>query len=182
MRYVVTIPEDVDRTVRAHLFQNELEQGAFLFARPTQSGESIQLDVGEAYLIPPDGWETQHAAYLEMTDTERAKIMKLARERSTAIIDCHSHPDSGEDVWFSPSDRNGITEFAAYAKWKLDGNPYTAMVYGEASLDAVAWYGDFQEAKPVIEVRVLTAPPTIWTPRGTWFLRVRSPWVDNDDE
>ncbi len=182
MKYVVTIPEEIEHAVRAHLFQSDLEQGAFLFARVADSAEVLRLDVADAYLVPPEGWETQHDVYLEMTDAERAKIMKLARGGRFALVDCHSHPDSGDDVWFSPSDRRGITEFAAYAKWKLDGRPYTAMVWGESSLDAVAWYGDFLEAKPVHGVHVLTVPLTVWTPRGTWSLERRSPWEEGGDD
>ncbi|MHB8732283.1 MAG: hypothetical protein ACYDAB_10905 [bacterium] len=182
MRYVVTVPENLERTVRAHLFQNNLEQGAFLFGRPIESADVLRLEVADVYLVPPEGWETQHDVYLEMTDAERAQIMKLARDGRFAIADCHSHPASGDDVWFSPSDRRGITEFAAYAKWKLDGRPYTAMVWGEASLDAVAWYGDFRQAQPVHQVHVLTAPPTIWTPRGTWSLERRSSRDEGGDD
>ncbi len=181
MRYVVTIPEAVERAVRAHLFQNDLEQGAFLFARPKEWADELRLEAVDAYLVPPDGWESQHEVYLQMSDAERAKIMKLARDGGFAIIDCHSHPDSGDDVWFSPSDRQGITEFAGYAKWKLDGRPYTAMVWGEASLDAVAWYRDFREPHPVDEVRVVGPRLTIWTPRGTWFLPPRPYWQEERD-
>lgn len=180
MKYAVTVPPAAEREVRAHLFQNDLEQGAFLFASPSQSGDIITLAVVDAYLVPPEGWDVQHDVYLEMSDEERARIMKRARDGRTAIIDCHSHPDSGTSVAFSPSDRHGITQFAAYAKWKLEGRPYTALVWGEASIDAVAWYGDFNEARPVDEIRLLTEPATVWTPRGTWFHREYSAWEYGD--
>ncbi len=176
MRYVVTIPRDLVRSLRVHLFQNELEQGAFLFARMVETLEELHIEAVDAYLIPPDGWQVQLEAYLEMSDAERAKIMKIARDGNFAVVDCHSHPGSEDHVWFSPSDRDGITEFAAYAKWKLDGKPYTAMVWGESSVDAVAWCGSFTEARRVSEVRIAGSATRFLTPRGTWFRKVSSYW------
>lgn len=181
MNYVVTLPKAIEDRLRIHLFQNGLEQGAFLFARPVETSRGLLMETVEAYLVPPEGWEVQEEVYLEMTDVERAKIMKLALDGGFAIIDCHSHPKSGEDVSFSPSDRRGITEFAGYAKWKLAGKPYTAIVWGEASLDAVAWYGDFREAQPVDEIHAIGDTLCIWTPRGTWFRQPRQYWSEKSD-
>src|SRR5205823_4001260 len=98
------IPTHVADTVRRHLFQDDFEQGAFLFARPVGSREELNLAVEDFYLVPASGWETQMDVYLEMKDSERAKIMKLARDKDLAAIDCHSHPRAENDVWFSPSD------------------------------------------------------------------------------
>src|SRR5204862_2134353 len=130
-------------------FQNEVEQGAFLFAEARSDGGELQLNVTDFYLVPPRGWEVQMEVYLQMKDSERAKIMKLAREKNLCAIDCHSHPRADDDVWFSPSDVAGISEFAEYAKWKLDGKPFAAMVWGEESVDAVLWHGDFTAAERV---------------------------------
>jgi homogentisate 1,2-dioxygenase len=169
MKCTVAIPRDLEKTLRRHLFQNELEQGAFLFAHVTATAGDISLEAKDIYLIPPDGWQVQLEVYLEMKDTERAKIMKIARDADFAVIDCHSHPGSGDDVWFSPSDQAGISDFALYVKWKLDGKPYAAMVWGESSLDAVAWHSNFAEVQQVDEVRIVGRSSQILTPRGTWF-------------
>jgi hypothetical protein len=153
-----------------------LEQGAFLFAQPVRYGNELWLDAVDAYLISPSGWRVQHEVYLEMNDAERAKIMKIARDRNLAVIDCHSHPGSEDDVWFSPSDKRGITEFAAYAKWKLDGKPFAAMVWAEGSVDAVGWHDGFEKVLKVDEVKILGIQAKVLVPRGTWFRRVPSFW------
>lgn len=116
MKRSIIIPQEIERQVRAYLFRNELEQGVFLFAHPVETEESLRLEVQDAYLVPPEGWRVQLAVYLEMKDEERAKIMKMARDGGYAVIDCHSHPGSGEDVEFSLSDRAGITDFAPYVQ------------------------------------------------------------------
>src|SRR5262245_24501650 len=140
MNNTIVIPSGIAGALRSHLFGNDLEQGAFLFAEAKADDSGVlQLTVEDLYLVPSRGWEVQMEGYLEMKDSERAKIMKLAREKSLCAIDCHSHPRAGDDVWFSPSDVAGISEFAQYAKWKLDGKPFAAMVWGEESVDAVLW-------------------------------------------
>src|SRR5262245_19304129 len=115
MKRVITIPTTIYEELQRHLFQSELEQGAFLFAGIKQPANEINLEVQDFYLVPQNGWQVQLEVYLEMKDSERAKIMTLARRGDYAVIDCHSHPDSDGDVQFSISDRYGITDFAAYA-------------------------------------------------------------------
>lgn len=182
MRYVIVIPVELEQTLRAHLFQSHLEQGAFLFARVSEGEDELCFEVQDAYLVPPEGWQVQHEVYLEMTDAERGKVMKLARRRGLAVIDCHSHPGSSSDVWFSPSDRSGISDFAVYAKWKLDGKPYAAMVWGEESVDGVVWHGDFVEPQQVDEVRIAGPTPQVWTPTATWHRQPLPYWLDTSDE
>ena len=111
-----------------HLFQNDLEQGAFLFARAEANDGALTLVVEDSYLVPTRAWEVQLDVYLQMKDSERAKIMQIARSRTLCAIDCHSHPHAATDVWFSPSDVASISKFSAYAKWKLDRRPFAAMV------------------------------------------------------
>lgn len=123
----IEIPQEMHAVLSRHFFQNELEQGAFLFATANENAGGVTLRAIDYYLVPPSGWERHLDIYLQMRDSERAKIMKLARERDACAIDCHSHPKSGQDVWFSPSDVYGIGEFAPYAKWKLSGRPFAAI-------------------------------------------------------
>lgn len=171
MKINVTIPRDMERKLYGHLFQGDLEQGAFLFAKIAEGDQEVCLEADSAYLVPPDGWEVQAENYLELKDTERAKIMKIARDNEYALVDCHSHPASNGEVWFSYSDRSGISDFAAYVKWKLDGRPYIAMVWGESSVDAIAWYGNIAAAVPIGEVRIVGDNPRVLIPRGTWQRR-----------
>ncbi len=169
MNNTIFIPSSIAATLHQHLFQNEVEQGAFLFAKAGCDAGRLHLDVTDFYLVPARGWEVQMEVYLQMKDSERAKIMKLARDKNLCAIDCHSHPHAGDDVWFSPSDVAGIREFARYAKWKLDGKPFGAMVWGEQSVDAVLWQGEFADAERVALVKILGNANQTLIPTGSWF-------------
>ncbi len=176
MKCIISIPLDIEQKVRAHLFQNDLEQGAFLMANSTLHKNRLILNVGDTYLVPKEGWQIQHNLYLEMKDSERAKIMNIARLGNYAVIDCHSHPDSHDQVWFSPSDRHGIIDFAAYVKWKLGNKPFAAMVWGEASLDAVVWWGGFNKPYMVDEVQIKGETVVRIKPQRSWNIREPKPW------
>lgn len=169
MKTSIVIPATIADTLRAHLFQNDMEQGAFLFARVEQTAAALSLVVEESYLVPARGWEVQMDIYLQMKDSERGKIMQMARAKRLCAIDCHSHPGAGGDVWFSPSDVAGISDFADYAKWKLDGRPFAAMVWGEASADAVMWSGDFAGPTVPDEIRIVGEPRHTFIPTHSWF-------------
>jgi len=165
----IIIPSAIAETLRQHFFKSELEQGAFLFADAYRNGGELQLNVADIYLVPPRGWEVQMEVYLQMKDSERAKIMKLAREKNLCAVDCHSHPRADDNVWFSPSDVAGITDFAQYAKWKLGGKPFAAMVWGEQSVDAVLWQGEFVDVEPVARVKIVGKTNQTLIPTGSWF-------------
>jgi molybdopterin-synthase adenylyltransferase len=170
MKRIIEIPEDFRARLASHFFQNRLEQGAFLFADASVSETQMILTVQNIYLVPESAWDIQNEVYLEMSNDERAKVMKMARDRGSCLVDCHSHPHASDDVWFSPSDRYGINEFAQYAKWKLDNRPFAATVWGEASIDAVMWQSDFLSPMKVDEV-VIGMSKIV--PRQSWFRRAR---------
>ena len=169
----IIIPSGIAEGLRRHLFQNEIEQGAFLFARTETGEQTLSLVVEDFYLVPADGWDVQMDVYLQMKDSERAKIMQMARAKNLCAIDCHSHPHAGSEVWFSPSDILGITEFAQYAKWKLHGKPFAAIVWGEDSADAVVWSGGFEGPATADAIQILGDDSFTITPTNSWFHRPR---------
>jgi hypothetical protein len=169
VRLIVNIPKEIKKTLDRHLFQNRLEQGSFLFSVYKESLGEMVFDVTDQYLVPKEGWQIQSTMHLELKDTERAKIMKIARDRKCALIDCHSHVQLGRYAAFSPSDMAGITEFSGYVKWKLDGRPYIAMAFNETSVDAVGWIGAFDNPYRVNEIRIVSNGTKLIIPRYTWL-------------
>jgi hypothetical protein len=166
----VTIPGPLFARLNAHLFQSDLEQGAFLFGQAAEDTFSV-VDV---HLVPESGWEVQLEVYLEMKDSERARIMAKAVQMRASVVDCHSHPGARDDVWFSPSDIAGINAFAQYAKWKLRGGVYVATVWGESSVDAVFWSGSFERPARIECVEIDEPRPRQLIPTGSWFREPRA--------
>lgn len=168
VKFIINIPTDIKKKAYKHLFQNELEQGAFLYSIYTEDIDKTNFNVVDYYLVPRSGWQIQSEFHLELKDSERAKIMKIARDKKYALIDCHSHINLGRQVSFSPSDKAGINEFSGYVKWKLDGRPYIAIALNETSADAVGWHGDFGNPCRIDEIRIVGDKQKTIIPRYTW--------------
>lgn len=170
-RFVLRLNPEQLQGLRAYLFQNALEQAAFLFARVTVDGGVTVFTVETIYCVPPDGWAHQGRYRLELDDAERARVMASARKSGLALVDCHSHPGTKLPVEFSPSDVYGITEFAPYVHWKLDRRPYVATVWAKRSVDGVVWLADAREATQLAGVEVIGQPEHWRECTGSWFAR-----------
>lgn len=139
MSFDILIPEDLYQALRKHLFKGNKEQGAFLFATDTTGFSEMALEVEDIYLIPAEAWDVQKSYYLELSQEEKVKIMLMARKRDRHLIECHSHRNPCEMVYFSPSDIYGLEEFISYVRWKLPGKKYGALVWTKTSVYGQVW-------------------------------------------
>jgi hypothetical protein len=139
MSFNMLISENLYRALRKHLFKGKEEQGAFLFAIDATGFSEMTLKVEDVYLIPPEAWDVQKSYYLELSQTEKVKIMLMARKRNCHLIECHSHRSRYGMKFFSPSDIYGLKEFITYVRWKLPGKKYGALVWTKKSLYGELW-------------------------------------------
>ncbi|MCE7733591.1 MAG: hypothetical protein GPJ54_01855 [Candidatus Heimdallarchaeota archaeon] len=168
MKFTIILPVKIQKTIQKYFFSSKLEQGAALFAQERWQNGNLILEVQDYYLVPKSGWEVQQDIYLQMKDSERAKILKMAIDKGLCLIDCHSHTGIFNKAFFSYSDISGITEFASYVKWKLNGKPFAAMVWSKGSLDSVLFQDEFNEAHQVDEIRVSNGIIKIIHPTRSW--------------
>jgi len=77
------------------------------------------------------------------------------------------------------ADIPGLTRDRHYGHGKLGSKPYVAMVWGEASIDAVVWEGDFTRGQPLNELRIAGGSPNVLVPTGSWFRRPTPYWKGN---
>lgn len=113
------------------------------------------MTVEDIYLIPETAWDFQGQAYLELSEEEKVKIMVMARNRDSSLIECHSHRGPYGMADFSPSDVKGLEEFIGYVRWKLPGKKYGALVWAENSVNGVLWNGRNSSPLPIDEIRIV---------------------------
>ncbi len=152
----LSIPEDLYREVRDHLLQNEVEQVAFLFCGVRGKGEDTVLDAFDWHPVHPNGFVEQHEYYVELTDDEKARVIKEAWDHQAALVEVHSHPKS-RMAEFSYSDLDGLQEFVPHVRWRLKGRPYVALIMVPREIDALAWISKDGSIEPVDEIRIGTA-------------------------
>jgi len=154
MEITISIPERIYKRLRDYLFQNEKEQGAFLFANSSSKQNGLNLLVKDLHLIPSVAWDVQESFYLELNNDEKVKIMKKARDGNFDLIECHSHRNHGS-ANFSPSDLHGLAEFVEYVRWKLPGKKYGALVWTETSVIGKVWDSKSLSPFPVREIQTV---------------------------
>ena len=126
MNATIAIPTTIATHLHQHLFQNKLEQGAFLFAGYSVNGGELKLGSISYYCVPPDGWDVRRA---NISPDEGFRACQDnaygAQNEYFRAIDCHSHPHANDDVWFSPSDVAGVPQILLNTQ---SGNSATSLL------------------------------------------------------
>lgn len=153
MTITINISANVLDRVRRHLLPRggACEEAAFLFTHDNRTAGGLALDVSEVMLIPPNGFTSRSAFYLELSDMTRADVIKRAHDLGAGLIECHSHPGQRQ-ACFSWSDLHGFDEFVPHVMWRLKGKPYAAVVLAPGSFDALAWSATGVEPQQVDEI------------------------------
>lgn len=112
------------------------EQVAFLYV----SVEGERLLAIELNQVPPEGFLSQSARHLALTDEMRAKVLGRAAALDACVVEAHSHPGARE-ACFSPTDLAGFEEWVPHVRWRLGGVLYAALVFAGQEVDALAWRG-----------------------------------------
>src|SRR5207253_2261676 len=78
-------------------------------------------------------------------------LIKWAWDRDACLVEAHSHP-RGDPARLSPSDFHGLAEWVPHLWWRLRGRPYAALVFGDATVDGLAWVDGAGRPEPIREL------------------------------
>ena len=136
---IVSVPEQIYRTVRRHLLPwcHRVEEAAFLYVVPTEDA----FEYLESFPVPASGFASRSAYHLELNDETRAKVIKRAHDLGASIVEMHSHVGRGR-ARFSPSDLAGFRDFVPHVLWRLKYLSYLAVVMTRSGFDGLAWKRD----------------------------------------
>lgn len=142
--------------LREHLFRDEREQVAFLFAHDEgdASGDSVELHVEELHCVSPGEFDFQFSYHVSLTDQALAAVVKRAWDLGAVPVEVHSHLSSEYPAGFSISDVRGFRETVPHVRWRLRGVPYVAMVFAPNSFDALVWRGGGGRVEPLSRFQV----------------------------
>jgi hypothetical protein len=147
------LPEGEWARIRQHLRpkRGNAEEAVFVFAAIEETPLSVDLRLIESYPVPSEGFDHQSEFYLQLTDEEKAKLIKRAHDLGASLIEIHSHPMQLQ-AEFSPSDLLGFKEFVPHVRWRLKRRPYAAIVVAQRSFDAMAWIEDGTDPGPLAAI------------------------------
>lgn len=132
-----------------------VERAAFIFA----SYDTGTLHVRDIWLLDDDGYNTSTADHLAAHEDALPEVIHRAHAANHAVIEAHSHNFRGQ-TRFSNYDLDNIAELAPHMLWRLPNRPYTALVIGPDSFDALQWSPDVQSLTGV------NVAGDIWRPTG----------------
>ena len=141
------------------------ERVAFLFAHhaAVDTAAATDVRVEEVRLLNRDDYLHRDRYGVELAEHVRPALIRTAHEHGYAVVEAHAHGWPGSSTRFSPTDLDGLEQLGPHMIWRLPGRPYTALVLGPDSFDALQWHPDGRvttiEALIVDEVR--TAPTGI---------------------
>ena len=131
------MPRTTFDALHGHLFQDDAEQVAFLFARD-RHGTGECLEVVDSLLVAPDRFDHRSAYHVALADDVRPEFIKRAWDTDTCVIEAHSHVVDSASA-FSPTDLAGLRELVPHIWWRLQGRPYAALVLTPVAFDGLAW-------------------------------------------
>ena len=146
---------------RGHL-RGDVEQVGFFLADYDEHKRLFSLV--EWWPVPPEGFESQSAFHVMLTDETRATVIKWAWDAGKCLVEAHSHGGSGP-AGFSPSDVWGFDEWVPHLWWRLRGRPYAAIVTPGESLDALAWIEAADVPEQIDHLKVAGAERLVATGR-----------------
>jgi len=147
----IILAENTYQALRNHLLPSKpkAEEAAFCFAR-------YEADYGFESVdwmpVPISDFAHRSLFHIELTDENRAKVIKRAHDLNASIVEFHSHPKS-RHAEFSASDQSGFLEFVPHVRWRLKGRPYGAVVVTPTAFDSLVWITDDKQPCGVLQIQ-----------------------------
>jgi hypothetical protein len=135
MRLHLTAAQYAD--LRAYLF-DAAERIGFLFTRPV--GPDQDAHVAEVRLLADHDYLQRDRHGVELAEHVRPELIRTAHQHGYAVVEAHTHDWPGARTRFSTTDLDGLGDIGPHMTWRLPGRPYTALVLGPDSFDALQWH------------------------------------------
>ena len=128
---------------------SRVEEVAFFLAEPTTDG----LRLVDVRRMQSADFDHQSAFHVGLADHVRPELIAWAWERDLCLVEAHTHVGN-EPVCFSPTDVSGLAAWVPHVSWRLRGRPYAALVFGELTVDGVAWTSGVHDPEPIASLSV----------------------------
>ena len=129
--------------LRTNLFGTP-ERLAFLFLHqvPCDAEPWAVAHTSEVRLLDPSDYVRRNRHGVELAEHVRPALIHTAHQHGYAVVEAHAHDRPRPSTRFSPIDLDGLEQLGPHMTWRLPGRPYTAMVLGPDSFDALQWHPD----------------------------------------
>lgn len=131
------------------------EAAAFLVAGFFKNDKGIHFVVRDV-LIPQDkDYDFRSSYHLEVSPIFFNKAISKAERNDITVIQCHSHPFSEGELWYSPSDFAGESTSSKTIYDCLNGKPMGSLLFGQDMIIGRAWTTPGKKPEPIDELRIV---------------------------
>jgi hypothetical protein len=120
------------------------ERLAFLFLHdfPGDAAPWAVAHTGRVWLLDPGEYLHRGRDGVELAEHVRPALIQTAHQHGYAVVEAHAHDWPGPSTRFSRTDLDGLEQLGPHMIWRVAGRPYTALVLGPDSFDALQWHPD----------------------------------------
>jgi molybdopterin/thiamine biosynthesis adenylyltransferase len=158
MKNIIVFSENtLNQLIRDHLFQDDKEQLASILCGISQSPNQTKFLCREVIRARPGDLKHHSPTRASASKDYRKRILIECLEGGFSLIDCHSHPFSYQDVYFSNLDDRNDLENSAYFSEKIPNAHYISMVFGRNTFRARLFDKEQRKMTPIEEF-IITGP------------------------
>ena len=142
--------------LRSYLLSDpEQEAAAFLVAGFFKNDKGIHFVVRDV-LIPEDkDYDFRSSYHLEVSPIFFNKAISRAERNNVTVIQCHSHPFSRDELWYSPSDYAGESTSSKTIYDCLESKPMGSLLFGQNMIMGRIWLAPGKKPEPIDEIRIV---------------------------
>jgi hypothetical protein len=173
VRLHLTTAQNAD--LRTYLFDLP-EQIAFLFLHldAGDAADGVDARVDAVRFLENGDYLHRGRDGVELAEHVRPAMIRTGHEQGCAVVEAHAHQRPGPSTEFSSTDLDGLQQLGPHMTWRLPGRPYTALVLGPDSFDALQWHPDGRVT--TIDAVVVDGEPTAPTGISLDSLDRRANW------
>src|SRR3990172_10591899 len=142
--------------LRSYLLSDpEQEAAAFLIAGFFKNDNGVHFVVRDV-LIPEDkDYNFRSNYHLEVSPIFFNKAISRAERNNITIIQCHSHPFSNDELYYSSSDYAGESLSSKTVYDCLNSKPMGSLLFGQNRVIGRVWFTLNKRPEPIDELRIV---------------------------
>ena len=140
--------------IKNYILAGEDESAAFLVAGFFENKHGIHFTVREVIIPKENDYNIRSPHRLEVSPMFFNKSISIAEANNATVIQCHSHPFSKGELWYSPSDNYG-EGLSSQTVYNCLGKPMGSMLFGPDGIIGRAWLPNKSKPVNMDEIRLV---------------------------
>ena len=140
--------------IKNYILAGKDESAAFLVAGFFENKHGIHFTVREVIIPKENDYNVRSPYRLEVSPMFFNKAISVAEANDATVIQCHSHPFSKGELWYSPSDNYG-EGLSSQTIYNCLGKPMGSMLFGPDGVIGRAWLPNKSKPVNVGEMRLV---------------------------